>query len=667
MADNDTIRLYYNKYNNTLPIRCIDNPEFYRNLKKESNTTLDKICVYLTNGANTRVDSTGGGTTAGFASIKTKTGVDLFDNRNFTVIFDSNSFVTTAYGELRTIINDSAQVATTNVGSTEHKLSAGSVINIRTTGTGEFPVCGGYHIKGIQWNIITGKEKEKLSVPLVKEYYNAILNDFIKNATQDNTFYILHLAQIPGGLYGGTQITGDAMHEAVQKWVEDHSADKKNFMISIDFAKPTSGNSAPKKTLHAIPTKPAAAASPAAKGPSAAVTKGPSTPSKLSHLLEVEMAHATGKETMPAFTTIQKIYNDFFKPAHGGATRNKDALTASIGELVTNLNSMGVDVKYAGALTAISTSLTSATVESNPLTSANPSAAVVSDGASADAKTTAGTSSSGASNDVCAIAVSEDVKQDVVDKQGLYNKNPFSCTHDLCKKYSNKPNPTEPGTFYKNVVSSCFAILIYDGRDARGADSNHGKILLASEHVTDKDKEGQKRGYNLFGGGIDSGKCPLQALYDEVAEEGRFLEIGKLVENSKPFNDIFKDNGAWLSEPCIVQPGNALTFIGVVSKNSTIWICDVKNGTYKPGEAQGWNGNAAELTGIFANINKGKSGGAFVPIYGEKNEFGFFSDDDIATKHTVADDLYGMARNILQNETIKKKIAKVRKNIDIIT
>jgi hypothetical protein len=868
-----TERLYYNKYDSRNPIRKISEEEFYTNLKTVSNTSLSKICVYLTNGANERVGyrDGDGGTTLGFNSIKTKTGetVDLFDNQNFTLIFDSNTFDTNI--SVKDLIKINSQVAKTKVGGTDTEITAGSVIKVTTTSTDTFPVCGGYHIKGINWNSIasTGpdmkKEKEKESVTLVKQYYTQILNNFMNDVKDTNTFYILHLAQIPGGLFGGTEITGDAMHDTVKGWLEKQTA--KNFMISIDFAEPPPGKK-PLPPPHSLPSKPVDI--------SDVVTKGPLIPSNLSHLLEIEMAHATGK---PAFKVIENIYNVFFKTAHDNPGRTKDALTASIVELMKSLDTAGVDAKYTKALTEIKTSLDStddtklvgkSTPAKNPGPAKNPDPAkklgsaaspikyvfafdvdstLVSHGSlytgtfdsatnatnydemlklmndiigaghyvwivtasdqitkanfeklylknnekitksgnyyfmnpgtvKSDLKgtfipetfkplltnpvtpeqltyntdvefqtnglkpyamlakwiqsgfkpdnvkmylfddndtyksncenckgnkvefvkitgTTGGTftsdilkkatekfeevqkaatssssSSSSSSSDVSdasSICVLDDTPGSTVTDE----KTRFKCKHsNLCSKYTfneKTGTPPKPTYFDKNVVGSCMAILIYDGRDAAGKnDENHGKILLASEHVPYKksDETSSPREYNVFGGSIenDKGKCPLQALYDEVAEEGRFLEIGKNVEeNASSFNDIFKDKtGNFLTEPCVHK--KALYFIGVVKKGMSIW--DVDGVKHNPGKSVTWTGEPTQLTDIFAKINNSKGSDPYVYTYGEKNMFRFFSDDEIDKDDPK---MYGQTRTILKNKDMKKKIAEVQKNAGITT
>jgi hypothetical protein len=334
-----TERLYYNKYEKNNPIREISKQDFYTNLKTVSKTTLSKICVYLTNGANDRVgyQDGDGGTTLGFNSIKqqTENKVNLFDNNNFTVIFDS----TTTVGpdtELSGIINAENQVANTKVGDKDTKISAGSVIKVTTVGTDEFPVCGGYHIKGIQWKIISQdkERKEQSSVALVQAYYTAILDDFIKDVSDTNTFYILHLAQIPGGLFGGTQITGNAMHEAVNEWLKARSIEKQNFMISIDFNNPTSIS--PGSTSSSIPGH----ASSSTPGPASSSTSSYSPALRdidnLQKSLQekIDMVDAS-KKNHPIFKSIDDIYKNFFSK---GGTRTKESLIQSIDRLLLHLN-----------------------------------------------------------------------------------------------------------------------------------------------------------------------------------------------------------------------------------------------------------------------------------------------------------------------------------------
>jgi hypothetical protein len=357
----ERLLLYYNKYDPSIPNTEISKEDFYTNLKTVSKTSLSKICVYLTNGANERVGYQFGdkGTTLGFNSIKNQTKtVDLFDTKNFTVIFDSNTFVTTlAHGEeLRKIINDKDQVANTQVGvtGTKTKISAGSVIKVKTPPTDAFPVCGGYHIKGIQWNIISDKSKEKESVPLVKEYYSKILNDFIKYATDSKFFYILHLAQIPGGIFGGTQITGNAMHDAVQSWLLAHPADKKNFMISIDFNKPTSTSpSSPPGSTPSSPPGSTPSSLPSSTSSSTASSPSDIDITKLQTLLQDEInAVDASKKNHTMFKLIDDIYKNFFSES---GTRTSDSLIQSINSLLSDL--IGVDKKYGNALIMIKDSL----------------------------------------------------------------------------------------------------------------------------------------------------------------------------------------------------------------------------------------------------------------------------------------------------------------------
>ena len=243
----------------------------------------------------------------------------------------------------------------------------------------------------------------------------------------------------------------------------------------------------------------------------------------------------------------------------------------------------------------------------------------------------------------------------------------FPCTHNFCKKYSQKKSGGDKYNNKTNVVSACFAILIYDGRKSGGTpDSQHGKIVLASEHVG-------KRDFHLFGGSIDdASKCPLQTLYNEVAEEGRLLEIGKTLEDAdakKEFDAIFRDDkGNFLTEPCVHQ--KTLYFIGIIKRDTTsIWDFDgskTDKARYIPGIKKKWTytGDTNEpinlLTNIFKGINSGVTG--YRPTYGEKNDFGFFSDDDIASTATT---LFSQARKIFDEKVIQAKIRDVKKTIDL--
>jgi hypothetical protein len=279
---------------------------------------------------------------------------------------------------------------------------------------------------------------------------------------------------------------------------------------------------------------------------------------------------------------------------------------------------------------------------------ATPKAGVTIDTDSPDPKT------------ICSLDGVKDTRTDEDDK--------FDCSHNFCKKY--RKNVKDGGDKYNkktNVVSACFAILIYDGRDTTGVpDAEHGSIVLADEHVDNRD-------FHLFGGRIDD-KCPLQTLYSEVAEEGRILEIGKKLEDAdakKEFDAIFRDaKGNFLTEPCVYQ--KALYFIGIIKRDQTsIWSIDEsKTGKarYIPGIKKIWTYTddlyypINLLAKIFKQINSGKPTGDYERTYGEKNVFGFFSDTDIANPET---ELFDVAKKILNLADMKTKISEVKKNTGI--
>ena len=283
--DNDII--IYNKYDEKNPTgdTSIGAQSFYLKLAKSSGTSLQNIKVYLTNGANTEVlcrtkiktdkngknilDAAGniqyegdGGTSGAFARMALSGKInELCVPDSYVNVFNPNNG--TFDTGIKTIINDSTQVANVKV-DTKTTHPAGSVfkfvINSNLTNN-NYPVYGAYHIKGINWRGVTVGPNETMSVPLVKAYYTAILDDVLKNeATENGKTYIVHLAQIPGTLFLGTKITADAMHEAVNEWtVKNRGAitSKKTqnigIRISIDYLKP-----AP-----VAPTKPAITPAPA--------------------------------------------------------------------------------------------------------------------------------------------------------------------------------------------------------------------------------------------------------------------------------------------------------------------------------------------------------------------------------------------------------------------
>lgn len=285
--DNEII--IYNKYDEQNPTgdTSIGSQGFYLKLANSSGTNLQNIKVYLTNGANTEVlcrtkiktdipgknilDAAGniqyegdGGTSGAFARMALSRKInELCVPDRYVIVFNPNNG--TLDTGIKTIINGSTQVANVNVGTTITTYPAGSVFKlviISQLTNENYPVYGAYHIKGINWHGVTAAHNETMSVPLVKAYYTAILDDVLKTeATENGKTYIVHLAQIPGTLFLGTKITGDAMHDAVNEWIVKNSTAITNLKqtnnigirISIDYLKP-----AP-----VAPTKPAITPAPA--------------------------------------------------------------------------------------------------------------------------------------------------------------------------------------------------------------------------------------------------------------------------------------------------------------------------------------------------------------------------------------------------------------------
>lgn len=323
MTASPKIILVYNKYVSGDDTRNISNKEFYTNLQTQSKSSA--LCVYLTNGTNKELNSGGDGTTAAFKQLSDISGVgNLFDVTKAKIVFDSSSNDFKNKNDILSTISDNSQVWNNKNKNSKpipvryNGMYAGSVIRVDASGNGNnknFPVCGGYHINGIKLNDIKDTdEKNKVetnSVELVKAYYTAIMDDFFKLVTVPSSsgkHYVLHLAQIPGALYGGTEITGNAFHTAVKDWI----ASKANvspplsmsMTISIDFENPAGNTPAPPK---------------------------PPVDSSSSSL-KTRIDAVTGfKKSHPLFTVANEIYNAFF--ATMPKTGTKESLTAQLTQI----------------------------------------------------------------------------------------------------------------------------------------------------------------------------------------------------------------------------------------------------------------------------------------------------------------------------------------------
>lgn len=324
-AANPKINLVYNKYVSGDKTKNISNKEFYTNLQTQTQSQSQSqpqskssalLCVYLTNGTNKELNSTGSGTTAAFRELSDIPSVgDLFDVSKAVIVFDSSLNEFDNKTDILPTISDTRQVWT-HSNSTYKGKYAGSVIRVDASGNGnnkDFPVCGGYHINGINIKNITKSDDKKVetnSVGLVKAYYTAIMNDFFKIATAAPSgastpvkHHVLHLAQIPGDMYGGTDITGNAFHTAVKDWI----ASKANvtpplsmsMTISIDFENPAGHT----------PPPPA-----------------PPVDSSSSSLKTRIDAVAEPKKKHQLFTIANEIYNAFFATTTP-KTGTKDSLT----------------------------------------------------------------------------------------------------------------------------------------------------------------------------------------------------------------------------------------------------------------------------------------------------------------------------------------------------
>ena len=184
--------------------------------------------VVLTNGANPDINCAGSGTTGALNKIF---GTDKFCiKENMTNIYKPANILFANKQNIdinkdNLTINDSKYPLGSvfyeeNKNSSKHQLSK----NIN----------GCYHIRG--YNIDNKTDLEKEFSPIVKEYYGAILEDFAK----EKRALVLHLAQVPGHIYGATTITRDAMLSAIKNFKNKYEKDIKTvfrFTVIIDSEK----------------------------------------------------------------------------------------------------------------------------------------------------------------------------------------------------------------------------------------------------------------------------------------------------------------------------------------------------------------------------------------------------------------------------------------------
>jgi hypothetical protein len=207
--------IHFRKYNQTDPSTDISKQNFY-NLEGT---------YFLTNGANKSLSSGGGGTNAAL----TKIDENLFDSNNYEIIYephkDNKLQKDPEWNKINMIINSDGQ-KTINTNSNFQNLLAGSVIRVAVpreddkiikTKTGDKSIKKVYHINGINWNNVSEEDKKdrKFIIPLVKAYYSAIIQDVVDTNTRGE-IKILHLAQIPGTLFGGGEETYEGMVAAIK-------------------------------------------------------------------------------------------------------------------------------------------------------------------------------------------------------------------------------------------------------------------------------------------------------------------------------------------------------------------------------------------------------------------------------------------------------------------
>lgn len=332
MSSERKINLVYNKFVSNNSATNISKKEFYNKLKDQTKVkSVSDLCVYLTNGTNKKLNNDGDGTTAAFKTLSDDKVGDLFDVTHATTVFDSSLKKFGDKSKIEATIKDSAQVWKN--ASKYDRMYAGSVIRVNVAGSNPaFPVCGGYHINGIEINIVSDKKNvETDSVGLVKAYYTAIMDDFFtlamatpsSSGTSSGKHHVLHLAQIPGNLYGGTEITGNAFHTAVTDWIASKTNGipplSMSMTISIDFEEHPSHLPGPATLTAATDVSKEKVAALRVRLDSA----------------KVKLAETEDTDKNAAFSIAEEIFNAFFGDGADKSKQTKPFLTDKVAELAT--------------------------------------------------------------------------------------------------------------------------------------------------------------------------------------------------------------------------------------------------------------------------------------------------------------------------------------------
>lgn len=244
----NTVKLITLKYDTNNFKTDMSNTEFYKYLDEQYKNLFKTyeipIKYSLTNGMNVNFNSSGSGTTGAIDNLENVINIAGFfvNHTNDTIneIYNpTNDNQINTNDDIINIINNLTQIIKYTDKTGQQQKPAGSVFlsdpfklpeNVnKKIYEKQINV---YHIKGVH---IYSQDIETKTVLLVKQYYEKVLDNFMKSDSQ-----VLFLAQIPGQYFEASDITAIAFYKAVSEYL--NNLDKSvlntlntNKLIVIDF------------------------------------------------------------------------------------------------------------------------------------------------------------------------------------------------------------------------------------------------------------------------------------------------------------------------------------------------------------------------------------------------------------------------------------------------
>ena len=96
-------------------------------------------------------------------------------------------------------------------------------------------VKGVYHILGNNWTYDNDDVAQAMSLPIVFQYYDVVINHLLAQNNCPDKCKVLHLTKVPGDIYGGNDTTYVGMLLAINKNIE--KCYENNIILQLDISK----------------------------------------------------------------------------------------------------------------------------------------------------------------------------------------------------------------------------------------------------------------------------------------------------------------------------------------------------------------------------------------------------------------------------------------------